>query len=139
MAILFSLWIVIFLGIVNAWYLYWQYKEHVRSGRAMVCPVGGKCEEVVASSYGTTLGVKNEISGLFYYFSLLALLLIFMFSEPWADAARILILVSSAGAVIFSTYLLYAQLLVLREYCSWCVAATVINYAIMALEILYFF
>lgn len=132
-----ALLLTIFAGIANAAYLYWQYRQYQLTARPMVCPLDGKCEEVVGTVYGTTFGVKNEIWGLLYYFSLLGMLGVFLFYTPFAPAARLLILVSSGGAVLFSTYLLFVQLFLLRKYCSWCILAAVINYLIFIFEIVY--
>jgi len=129
------LFLVIFLGIANAAHLHWQYLKHRSHGREMVCPLGGRCEEVVGSEYGFTFGMKNERIGLLYYGSLLAGLLVFAAYDPWSEFAGYAVLLASGVAVLFSTYLLVVQIFVLREYCSWCIVATFINYLIFALEI----
>ncbi|MBI2640525.1 MAG: hypothetical protein HYW91_01405 [Candidatus Sungbacteria bacterium] len=137
--ILTALFITIFAGIANAGYLYWQYRQYKLTVRPMVCPLDGKCEEVVGTVYGTTFGVKNEIWGFVYYLSLLGLIGVYLFSVSFVDVAKFLIIFSSAGAVIFSTYLLWVQLITLQKYCSWCILATLINYLIFVLEIAYLF
>lgn len=136
MNITFILIVTIVLGIINASYLYWQGLRKQRHGLPMVCPVGGKCENVVFSRFGTTLGVKNEILGLFYYFSLLILVALMFFLPHLSGIAIGLLLLSSGFALVFSTYLLFVQILVLRDYCSWCILATFINYAIFGVETL---
>lgn len=130
------LFIVVLLGFANAAYLNWQYRQHLRTGRKMVCPVGGMCEEVVGSSYGTTLGVKNEITGMIFY-ALLFVALLLTYVESIGHLAARGILVGSFIAAIFSTYLLIVQIFILRRQCSWCICATIINYALFGLEIAY--
>lgn len=137
--LLSALVITILAGIANAWYLYWQWRRYKLTARPMVCPLDGKCEEVVGTLYGTAFGVKNEILGLLYYFSLLGLLGIYLLNAPLASTARLLILLSSGFSILFSTYLLFIQLFLLRKYCSWCLLAALINYLIFVLEIIYFF
>lgn len=139
MNIIFILVVIIFLGMVNAAYLYWQGLKKQTHGRPMVCLIGGKCEDVVFSRFGITLGIKNEILGLFYYFSLLAIVALMFFLPHWSGIAIGLLLLSSGLALIFSTYLLLVQILVLRDYCSWCILATFINYAIFGVETLLIF
>ncbi len=134
-----ALFITIFVGIANAGYLYWQYVQYKLTARPMLCPLDGKCEEVVGTVYGTTFGVKNEIWGLFYYFSLLGMITVYLFSAGLAPIAKLFILLSSGGAVLFSTYLLFIQFFLLRKYCSWCILAALINYLIFILVIAYFF
>ena len=133
-----TIFILILGGMANAGYLYWQYWHYKRSARPMVCPLDGKCEEVVDTVYGTTFGVKNEIWGFIFYFSLLGILGVYLFSPAFASIARFFILLSSAGAALFSTYLLFVQLFLLRKYCSWCILATFINYLLFIFEIAYF-
>lgn len=134
---MFILVAIITAGIANAAYLYWQGLEKQRRDRPMFCPVGGECEKVVFSRFGTALGAKNEIWGLAYYLSLLLLLGIFMVYPPLSHEALFLIFLVSGFAVLFSTYLFFLQILVLRDYCSWCILATVINYLIFAGEALF--
>lgn len=105
----------------------------------MVCPFDGKCEEVVDTVYGTTFGVKNEIWGLLYYFSLLGMIAVYLSSAEFATVVKSVIIISSAGAAVFSTYLLFVQLFLLRKRCSWCLLATFINYLIFVFELVYFF
>ena len=131
--------VIIILGIANAAYLYWQGLEKQSHGRPMVCLIGAECEKVVFSRFGTTLGIKNEIFGLFYYFSLLVLVAIIFFLPQFSGIVVGLLLFSSGVALIFSTYLLFLQILVLRDYCSWCILATFINYAILGAEVLFLF
>lgn len=137
--LLSALIITILAGIANAWYLYWQWRQYKLIARPMLCPLDGKCEEVVGTVYGTTLGVKNELWGLLYYFSLLGMIGIYLLYAPLAPTARLLILVSSGFSVLFSSYLLFIQLFLLRKYCSWCILAAFINYLIFVFEIIYFF
>lgn len=138
MTSLILLILVILAGIANAVYLYWQYRQRQLVGRAMVCPLGGKCEEVVGSRFGTTLGVKNELTGIAYYVALLVALGTFFAFPALRELLMYGIVAASLVSVLFSTYLFFAQILVLKEYCSWCIFATVINYAIFALELVYF-
>lgn len=100
--------------------------------------MGGKCEEVVETSYGTIFGVKNEIMGMVYYVVLFSLLFVYSWFVP---EFRLLLLtfIISSGAAGFSLYLLYVQTMVLKKFCSWCIAASLINFIIVILLALVFF
>lgn len=132
---LFEVLIVIVIGIGNAGYLYWQYREHELRGRKMICLLGGKCEQVVISKYGKTFGIKNELIGLSYYFLILPLVLI-SFIYP---AVSFLILGIAGLATLYSSYLIITQTFLLRAYCSWCIFSALINYTILILVINIFF
>lgn len=130
------LFALIVLGIANTSFLYWQERQFQLRGREIYCIIGGKCQDVVTSKFGRTLGINNEILGLLYYFAVLALVLAFLFF-PFAGVAGVILGISFL-ATLFSFYLLFLQVFVLRVYCSWCLIAIFINFAIFALEILIF-
>lgn len=124
------------LGFVNAYFLHYQYKQYISSGKKMFCLIGGKCELVVSSTYGTTLGIKNEIIGMSYYglliiYSLVGILwpdLVSGFNLGMTVIKGITIL-----ATIFSIYLLFVQTVILKTLCSWCLIAIGINVLIFYL------
>lgn len=130
------LFALLILGIVNTSYLYWQERQFKLHGREIYCFIGGRCQDVVTSKFGRTLGINNEILGLLYYLALLALVPAFLFF-PFAGVAGIILGVSFL-ATLFSFYLLFLQAFVLKVYCSWCLIAIFINFAIFTLEIAIF-
>lgn len=138
MSLTYWIFILLILGIINAGYLYWQHIQYVKASKTMVCPIGGKCEQVVESKYGTTFGIKNEIFGLLYYSALIVGLLLFLFYPPLANLSKLGIIVAAMLAGAFSIYLLFIQAFILQNYCSWCLIAAFINLAILILVILRF-
>lgn len=132
MGILPILIFVNIVGIANAAYLYWQYSQYKSYERKMVCILGARCEEVVDSSYGITLGVKNELLGIFYYLSIIFLLILFYFYPSWS-MIRLFLCIAGSCSVVFSSNLLYIQLFKLRNICSWCLLSALINYLIFVL------
>lgn len=115
------------LGFLNAFYLYYQYKQFIDTGRKMFCLIGGRCADVISSKYGTTFGIKNELIGMIYYV-LLSLYLILAFFMP--DLFRNFIIfpkLATLIAALFSLYLLFVQAVILRMFCSWCLIAIAIN------------
>lgn len=115
------------LGFLNAFYLYWQHKREVTTGQKMFCLIGGDCGAVVGSKYGRTLGIKNETVGMVYYFLLGTYSLLSILIPPIVSQFQVLVKIAVVVAVIFSLYLLYAQTIILRKFCSWCLIAIAIN------------
>lgn len=115
------------VGFLNAYYLHYQYKQYISSGKKMYCLIGGKCEDVVSSRYGTTLGVKNELIGMAYYILLTAYLLISILVPSFGNNFALLAKIVTIIATIFSVYLLFIQTIILRTICSWCLIAIAIN------------
>lgn len=115
------------LGFLNAFYLYWQHKREVQTGQKIFCLIGGDCGAVVGSKYGRTFGIKNEKTGMVYYFLLslysLVAILFPSIAQNFTNFAKIAVIL----ALIFSFYLLYIQTIVLRKFCSWCLIAIAIN------------
>lgn len=118
------------LGFLNAFYLYYQHQREVKGGSKMFCLIGGDCSGVVSSKYGKTLGIKNEITGMAYYFLLaIFLLLNLIFPQTFKNY---LVLPKAAALIAgaFSIYLLIVQTVILRKLCSWCLIAIAINFLI---------
>ena len=92
----------------------------------MYCLVDKDCSGVIGSIYGKTLGIKNEILGMLYYTTVAILDLILMFFPDNAYLGILLVLIT-LFATVFSLYLLYAQTIILKKLCSWCLIAIVLN------------
>lgn len=115
------------LGFLNAFYLHYQYKQYIYSGKKMFCLIGGKCTEVISSKFGTTFGIKNELIGMVYYVLLAVDLLISMLIPTFRSELVLIAKVAAILATIFSLYLLFVQTIVLKILCSWCLIAIAIN------------
>jgi uncharacterized membrane protein len=102
---------------VAAYLVYTRY-----SGAAIFCSTGG-CETVQSSSYAVVAGVPVAILGLIGYAAILLTALV-----PGPTSAALAVVLSAIG-VVFSGYLLYAQLGPIGAVCQWCVA----NDAVMSL------
>jgi uncharacterized membrane protein len=83
-----------------------------------VCKIGGGCDTVNNSSYGSTLGIKNSIYGIFI-FSLMISLTLLHIKSPSQHTRRVI-----HGAVILGSlvaiYFLYLQFFVIRTFCTYC-------------------
>lgn len=123
-------------GFLNAFYLYWQHKREVQTGQKMFCLIGGDCGAVVGSKYGKTFGVKNEITGMVYYFLLGIYSLIAVLLPGFASNFEIFIKIAVSVALVFSLYLLFAQTILLKKFCSWCLIAIAINILIAYLVVI---
>lgn len=130
---LFFIMLLSVVGFVNAYFLHWQYKRFLKTKQKMYCLIGEDCIKVVSSRYGTTLGIKNEIIGMWYYAVLLFLMLVSFVSPTFTQYSRILSFMSSLVAALFSFYLLYVQTRILKTYCSWCLIAIGLNTLIFVL------
>lgn len=121
------------IGFINAFFLHWQYKRFLKTKKPMFCLIGEDCTKVVSSSYGSTWGIKNEVLGMWYYAVILILFLVSNFVSSSFVLLGILIFIITFIAAAFSLYLLYAQTIILKNLCSWCLIAITINILIFIL------
>jgi uncharacterized membrane protein len=89
------------------------------AGTQLFCATGG-CETVQHSRYAVIAGVPVAVLGLAGY---LTFLLTAVFR---ATAAVVAGVCAALFAVLFSTYLLLAQLFLIHAVCQWCVVSDVI-------------
>ncbi|HET7098667.1 MAG TPA: vitamin K epoxide reductase family protein [Patescibacteria group bacterium] len=129
-----SLFLFIFsiLGILNAYFLYWQFNRYVSTGQKMYCLMGEDCSQVVGSKYGRHFGIKNELTGIAYYLTI-AIYSVAAYFVSIPQSITNVILVLSLFSVLFSIYLLFLQAVVLKKFCSWCLIAIVLNVVLFLL------
>jgi uncharacterized membrane protein len=121
------------LGLLLATYLY-LYK--IGKIGTLACGSGG-CETVQLSPYSRFLGFEVALIGIGGYAFLLLLSLLGLQSPParrsWVGR---LLLAGSGLGLVFTCYLTFLELFVIRAICRWCVASAVIITAIFVVGIL---
>jgi len=105
--------------------------------KPLVCFIGKDCTEVVQSSYSHFLTIAHEDLGIGYYLSVLLTQLSFLIFPPLHTVAIAKLFLAVTGiAALYSTYLLYAQLIIIKQWCEWCL---ILNSITILLCILAFF
>lgn len=101
---------------------------------ALACTGGGSCAFVQASSYADFLGIPVAGWGAGWYAAVLGVALAGLrprfASSP--GTARLLA-VLAGGGLLFTLYLTYVELFVLKAICQWCVGSAVLVVAIAGL------
>ncbi len=109
-----------FLGFSVATYIY----LHKNKKKPLVCPLKSNCEKVIHSDYSKFFGVPVEILGMIYYFLVLLISLgSLLFSGLIHPSIFSFALGLTILAFLFSLYLTFIQLFVLREICIWCLTS----------------
>ena len=114
-------------GAVISAYLTWSYLQ----GIAPVCAGGSSgCETVQTSRYAEILGVPVASLGLLAYTGLLG-------SALMRDqrAALFGLLIALIGT-LFSAYLTYLEIFVIKAFCQWCAASAALMVASLLLTAL---
>jgi uncharacterized membrane protein len=121
------------LGLFVAVYLY-LYKIG-RIG-ALACGTGG-CETVQTSQWARFGGVEVALIGVVGYALLLAVAVAAIQTAPSGRRWPVDLLAAlAAGGVLFTAYLTYLELFVIRAVCRWCVGSAVIIVTILVLALL---
>ncbi len=115
------LYLLCIAGILISMYL--SYTKVTSS--SIVCGYEG-CNKVQSSKYSEIFGIPMGFFGIGFYFTLFALL-----NKGKTKLAKYLLL----WGLVYSTYLTYLEIFVIKAICAWCVSSFVI---IILLSILVF-
>lgn len=90
----------------------------------MLCPVGGKCEAVIASQYNQFFGIPLEVIGLFYYGTVFIFSTVraVMGSDPFPFVS-FTVFGLTITAFLFSLYLTFIQAFTLKQWCTLCLTS----------------
>jgi uncharacterized membrane protein len=95
-----------------------------RRKETMVCPLGSDCDAVIHSQYAKFLGVPVETLGIFYYGVSALIYAGFLLSLiPYTPLSSLIAVITTSLAFLFSTYLIFIQAFVLRQWCTWCLTS----------------
>ena len=83
-----------------------------------VCTIGGNCDTVNNSPYGSFLGIKNSAYGIFI-FSFMIVITLFHMNKPSRHTRRLIHLAVIVGSII-ALYFLYMQFFVIKVFCTYC-------------------
>lgn len=109
------------------------YKEK-RKKKKMICPLQANCDKVVHSTHSTTMGISNELLGIFYYVTIGALYaLMLAWPQYFATAGiKYAMLLMTLGGVVLSLYFVALQALVIRAWCFWCILSALASFLLGA-------
>lgn len=128
---------IIFIGFGGFLLSLFLFHKKRRKSEPFVCPLHGRCSEVIHSGYARFLGVPVEILGLVYYAFVAfghGLVLGFPESLSWLDLP---LLIASSAAFLFSLYLTFIQIVSLRKLCTWCLLSAMFCLFIFGLTVLW--
>lgn len=116
-------------GFLLARYIYAKKKKKEK----LICLLDSDCDAVVHSRYSTFLGVPLEIYGMIY-FALIALFLLssIFISQLNSPLSQIIIFVTTFVSCLFSLYLASIQIILIRQWCMWCLLSTALNVLLFA-------
>lgn len=123
------------LGAVDSGYLTWV--KLVKT-RLLFCSATGGCETVNTSIYSEINGIPIAILGLGAYLAIAALLALEDRAGALETYSRLAVFGLALTGTLYSAYLTYVELFVLRAVCPYCVASAVLITAIFILAVIRF-
>jgi uncharacterized membrane protein len=114
--------VLAFLGMLDSIYLVWvKY-----SGKYDTCGPIGNCESVNTSQYSEIFGIPIALLGAGAYLLIFLLLIMEGRNSFWAEYSNMVVFGISLIGVIYSIYLTYIEVAVLRAICPYCMVSAVI-------------
>ena len=110
------------MGIFVAGYLSWVKLAHTQ----VFCGGSGECETVANSPYAQIAGVPVAILGLGAYIAILGLLLLENYGDFWKQNSPLIIFGMTLVGFLYSAYLTYLELAVIRAICPYCVVSAIL-------------
>lgn len=103
------------------------YLAYVEVGAvSAVCGPVGDCNAVQNSPYARLFGIPLGVVGLAGYIAILGAWLCQQRTEFFADQIPLIIFCTALFSVLFSIYLTYLEIFVIRAVCIWCLTSAVI-------------
>ena len=109
------------IGLVDSLYLTW-----IKIAHNGVCSVSGGCEVVNISRYASIAGIPIALLGAGAYLTMIAILLLETRNDFFEFNGPVIVLGLSLVGVLYSAYLTYLELYVIRAICPFCVVSAVV-------------
>ncbi len=123
--------LIIFILAAAGFLLSWHIWRQKQKNKPLVCLIGEDCNKVIFSSYATILGIPNEVLGMIYFGGLaLASLAIYLNLAP--EIISLGTRMATALAATFSLILIVIQAFILKEWCEWCLASSLLSMSIFS-------
>lgn len=111
--------------------------KNKNKGNQMLCPLGHNCDEVINGRFSKFLGLRVEFVGIIYYLAIAGFYLSILFiNVPREIIFYVLALTGISFA--FTVYLLIAQLIVIKKWCTTCLGSSAFSFLIVVMSFLGF-
>jgi len=118
------------LGLLDSIYLVWvKY-----TGMYALCGPIGNCESVNTSQYSEVFGIPIALLGAGAYIIMIILLILEGLGSIWAEYGPLIVFGLSLIGVLYSIYLTYIEIAVLKAICPYCVVSAVVLVVLFVLS-----
>jgi len=119
------------VGFLDSMYLAWSKLTQ----RAVFCGGSSQCETVNTSIYSEFWGIPIALLGVGAYLLIGALLLLETRGNVWKESSRLAVFGLSLVGVIYSLYLTYVEIAILKAICPYCVVSAIAILGIFLLSV----
>lgn len=106
------------IGFLDSFYL--AVKHYLNS--PLNCSILAGCDKVTASSYAVFYGFPVPLLGAVFYLAFFILLFAYIFNFKREKIVKFMVLVGLLG-VIFSAWLLFLQIFIIKALCVYCLVS----------------
>jgi uncharacterized membrane protein len=118
------------LGLLDSVYLVWvKY-----TGAYVLCGPIGNCESVNSSQYSEIFGIPIALLGAGAYAVMMVLLLVEHLGQVWAEFGPMIVFGMSLIGFLYSIYLTYIEIAILKAICPYCVISAIILFVLLILS-----
>lgn len=118
------------LGLLNSIYLTWVKF----TGKYELCGPIGNCESVNTSQYSEVFGIPIALLGAGAYLVMIISLSLESRGSFWVEYSPIIVFGGSLIGVLYSIYLTYIEVAVLKAICPYCVISAIILVLLLVLS-----
>jgi uncharacterized membrane protein len=126
-----SIVILSFVGALDSAYLTWLKI----TGSVAACSNIGDCEAVNSSRYAEVAGAPIALLGLLGYLAILGITFLELRKPDWKYGLRLAFFGFTLTGTLYSIYLTYVEVAILRAICPFCVVSAVVMLALFFLAI----
>ncbi len=119
------------IGLADSIYLAWLKIANATAACAGI----GDCESVNNSPYAEFAGIPIAIFGAGAYLLMIALLLLEDRGKFFQEYAAMIVFGFSLTGVLYSAYLTYIEVAVLRAICPYCVLSAIVMVALLGVSV----
>jgi len=120
------------IGLLDSIYLTWIKLAN----QYAICGPIGDCESVNSSPYAEIAGIPIALFGAGAYLLIIVLLFLEQRDGFWSEYGTMLVFGLSLVGVLYSGYLTYLELFVIRAICPYCVLSAVVLVLLLTISIL---
>lgn len=120
------------VGLIDSVYLTWLKLADATAACAGI----GDCDTVNNSRFASVGGIPIAILGALSYGAILALLFVDRLRPEWRLPSRVAMFGLTLAGTLYSAYLTYVELAVLRAVCPFCVVSAVAMTLLLVISIL---